>query len=676
MSLRKPFKLIFTVLLVFCVTLTCISDAAFSSVSSALNPQYALSTRPDESFYVSARLDDLSGILQEVFSQTNVDLAASLMSRGDAENFRIAATFASQIPAKSIAFVLGFEKATEVPFFQLAISMPDSARPELDRVARGEATMVDIVTLLMGKAGLVFASVFTDTDVEWGPKGAYYTLGPAETPVLAAREGLLLISLSPGDLEASIGAIENETNRLALKRRFDTPDYCFTHIDVPTLSTIILDDDDFAYKVFLSSFKAPLNMEVAFDSRPEKFTVSSWVNIAESLIEIKDGFTKPAVGANLFLAGEGKLFSAFAFPTSFKASDLRVYPDLYRGWISFIRELATKGITEKNVEDLLTGTFSFVLGNESSIMGRRAPGGYIALSGQNGAARKILARITGDTEIMRALPFTLTPLKADKWDLLFEADPSMSPVPVILGVSGETLLLGLVDPDGLDMKPELPLEAERLFKEPLIAGGFIDAAAIWKWFRMEISDEYSPLATAMDLARLDELKAYVLKNLLNSELSIPFIKIWIPEFETGFTEFTIADVPPEKRILPKLLTITGLASASATDSAEAATIISKLRSMKAASLMFFADHMDEIADGKMTLEINHLLVYMDTEHIDNAYITAVEGEYWWVGYDLKTAGKSQGVRERLKSRAQVGLFGEKSQNAPYSGEDIVWMMAK
>ena len=113
----------------------------------------------------------------------------------------------------------------------------------------------------------------------------------------------------------------------------------------------------------------------------------------------------------------------------------------------------------------------------------------------------------------------------------------------------------------------------------------------------------------------------------------------------------------------------------------ASYIVSNLRSLRAACLMFSALHMDEIEikEGKATLDVESLEPYMDIPVKHDIHIVMLDGETWWVGYNLEAAGTPREVRERLMARASaVGLQRERdnSSNAVYVGGDIVWMLAR
>jgi hypothetical protein len=122
------------------------------------------------------------------------------------------------------------------------------------------------------------------------------------------------------------------------------------------------------------------------------------------------------------------------------------------------------------------------------------------------------------------------------------------------------------------------------------------------------------------------------------------------------------------------------------------TIVSDLRALAAASLMYYGDSGDVQLSGNE----NHLALLLPifgdastrfTQPGDYAF--RVTGDVWWVGYDLRLRyEKRPGVRERLAGRAQElgGLFGSPSIDVtPVSADaahlykadmDAVWMMAR
>jgi hypothetical protein len=110
---------------------------------------------------------------------------------------------------------------------------------------------------------------------------------------------------------------------------------------------------------------------------------------------------------------------------------------------------------------------------------------------------------------------------------------------------------------------------------------------------------------------------------------------------------------------------------------EAANIISNLRSLQAASLMFYADSMDVTNTLPTNVNlIKHLKPYIDTpEKYDSGYyiLAILDGE-WWGGIDLAIVGGKRRIKEQLKTTARsVGLFGGPSLNAGgYVDQDIVW----
>jgi len=126
-----------------------------------------------------------------------------------------------------------------------------------------------------------------------------------------------------------------------------------------------------------------------------------------------------------------------------------------------------------------------------------------------------------------------------------------------------------------------------------------------------------------------------------------------------------------------------LSSGSATASAEASNVISDLRSLKAASLMLYADSMDLFnAATRPTLIVAYLTRYMDNPQKFNSgnykFVssgTDTTGIKWWVGFDL--AGKSKEMRDKLVGKAgSVGLYSSTAYAAFTAADATVYMVAR
>jgi general secretion pathway protein G len=105
-----------------------------------------------------------------------------------------------------------------------------------------------------------------------------------------------------------------------------------------------------------------------------------------------------------------------------------------------------------------------------------------------------------------------------------------------------------------------------------------------------------------------------------------------------------------------------LVAGSGTDKAEATKVVSDLRGLKAAALMYYADNPNSIVSGDV--DIDKLKKYMD-RNIDVAdyefSVGTVSGDAeggWFVG-QLKS--KTAGVKDKLKAMAiETGLLKNKS----------------
>ena len=534
--LKRSFKVIFAVMFVFVV----------SSAALALPPQDAISARSAESLYAVLSIGDLSGLLNEIFSDENIGMVKPLLNQEQVQSVMFAAGFAKQISVKSVLIAAGITSDTD-PFVQAAITIPESDYDKLGKVHDGSATGADIAALIFGENGMTFAEEFGFIpEVHKDPNGVFYTF---QILAFAARDNLLLITSSMNELDNSLEALHNKDKRLSFKSRFDSPNFLYLHMDANMTAALAKQlvgttlDVDAIDKLY----KAPLEIELALSSKPGSVLFSAAANIMDSLADsARFKNLKPVRGANIFMAGAGKILLAFAAPFTFNAADLKANPEFADSWSNFVNQLKMINITEDDIEDLLNSSVSIAFGCDASIMGASVPGGYIALSGRDGAAARIYGKIMNDKELMKSAP--LLALKAEGWDSAYTADPAALPASLVSGVKKDTLFIGLINPDTLTNTPEVPPSVAVMLEKPLVSAGFIDVAEIWAKLRQETANPDSYLSKT-----LEEPFKSILNVILTADPSVPLVKIWLPELETVFMEFSVVDVPEEKRLLPILI---------------------------------------------------------------------------------------------------------------------------
>ena len=129
-----------------------------------------------------------------------------------------------------------------------------------------------------------------------------------------------------------------------------------------------------------------------------------------------------------------------------------------------------------------------------------------------------------------------------------------------------------------------------------------------------------------------------------------------------------------------------LSSGAATDMAEASNIVSDLYGLKTACLLFLLDSMDEVVGPEFFPNITMLARYIDNSarfREGGSYTIGVGGDgRWYVGFNLETANKSDGVAKRLAGRARsVGLLQSMDLGNFFTAETseesmMVWMVAR
>ena len=517
-------------------------------------PQEALSKRSPKAIYMALNIDDLGGLVRYVLSSENIDLFAPLMDEKTLEGARMISAAVSKMPVGTAALAAGTDENL-VPFLQLALALPAELHPKLDLVESGQAKAEDIVSLLLGDGALVFAPLL-ESELRKGDQG-FYSLKDGAV-VLTARSGLLLMGLSAGDLEASLKALADREERLPLNRRLEAKNLSLLHLDFATMLHIAESQrskdeasekpfDEIDANALGAYFKAPLEIEYGYEKTPEHFLVSVAANAEEALSSAyleRLAEIKPEAGGALFLTGAGRPLFALGSKWSFKGSDLAVYPEVANLWKEGIGLLAQYGISEAEVENLLSGSFSLVCGGSAFVEGLKTPGAYLALTGREGAAASVFKKITGNKEFASQL----VPVEVKGWESVLQVDPALLPLPVLLGVKGETLLLGLQDVASLNAAPELSAELRSLLEKSSMSTSFFDFKAIGAALSNILKDEKSSLPGLLPSETLP-----LLKGVLGAELSVPFVGIWAPQSDRAFAEGLLVEVPAGKGLMAEIV---------------------------------------------------------------------------------------------------------------------------
>jgi hypothetical protein len=153
------------------------------------------------------------------------------------------------------------------------------------------------------------------------------------------------------------------------------------------------------------------------------------------------------------------------------------------------------------------------------------------------------------------------------------------------------------------------------------------------------------------------------------------------------------DLPEEKRrgflfgialccipLFLLLIFVTLSPSGCASASPEAANIISELRNLKAAAMMYRKDHPDALSSlSENENHITLLLPYFDNpekySEKHGSYVYRIENGAGWAGYNV--SDRTSGLREKLEGKAQsTGLFGSLSVDEPPASCDITHIYKK
>ena len=190
-----------------------------------------------------------------------------------------------------------------------------------------------------------------------------------------------------------------------MKRRFEAGNFAFLHLD-PDLADAIgkaraSEEGDVTWteedsKALRETFRAPLDLEVAFEGFKDRFLVSMGANVEEAMA--KDYLANwegvgPVSGGRILPLGEGSPLIAGGGYLSSQALDSN--PRLKALWGSAVEAFKRIGVTEPEARGLMNGDFSLSVGGNISLKGligleTKLPGIFVTLTRSNGAAAAFL----------------------------------------------------------------------------------------------------------------------------------------------------------------------------------------------------------------------------------------------------------------------------------------------
>jgi len=137
-----------------------------------------------------------------------------------------------------------------------------------------------------------------------------------------------------------------------------------------------------------------------------------------------------------------------------------------------------------------------------------------------------------------------------------------------------------------------------------------------------------------------------------------------------------------------LLFFAAIMSGGSHNSAEASNIVSNLRTLQSASLMFYEDSREfihEIPRNVNILEYLTRYTFNPEAPVWSNYMFIIRDDYWWVGFNLRRARTRSHIRTRLLNRRGIGLFGTSLPEPPpstYDGylfnerDDFIWLIVR
>ena len=422
----------------------------------------ALPPWPDNALYGVVHLDRPDAILQRVVSSFLYRSAAAY-----APEMGMLTGWLGNMPVTSLSIAAG---QTEKGYsLQGAATFTEGKKELLAKLAQGKGEEGDFDALvdspLPGQLLLV------------PDQGANYALinGGVAFVLLTVEKEMVLFGFSPEDLAAAREALQNETKRMKVDRALPQGSFFRFH-DNGMVATQLQAESTGALKAPEGSLSA----EIGFEMTDRGFDLSVFTNFAKVFgVAEEDGAFHPIPIEDRVLLGGGKPWFSVIGQSFFKKSHIQALRDSAAAGdedsVEIVKLLdAAKqfGIDDDAILSILK-TVGIVLGGQTRAFGNTLPGGYFYLSGKKEDVALLLPLMEMAAK-ESGMPFE--PLALPGWTALYVIK---DPGDFVMGIREGTIVIGLLNPEGLSVAPELSARMKTLYEETDLYGFFnLDLSAL------------------------------------------------------------------------------------------------------------------------------------------------------------------------------------------------------
>ncbi len=514
---------------------------AVCSPAVAQTPSDALTKRSDSGIYSAIHVQDLGSFLAWLCSKENLNIISKFSNGGlDAVTAEILYSALSNIQVADSAFIAGNETGKPADFFiQAAFTLKAGNDELIQKFASGQADGLDAAKLLIGDNPLntILASMLKvefDAGVYKIDNVVYLGVTP---------EKMFLLASSKDELNKSLNAIGGKDRFLeSFARKFNSKDFLFAHLDYKAVQK--LDENDKDLEKVAKYFDEPLNIELGFDTLPDKFVVNMFSNFKAALADEYAGKIKnvqPVKGGYMNLDAVGGSESPLLLFSGIINTDALKDEDFFKDFIKELRFVRSFGITEDDLIKLLNGAFTFAINDSVPFQGFKIPAFFVSQTNEN--APSVFKKLAG------VKYFNELKDNHSAWEKLLQLDNSISPISCLIGNTENNLGLAISEASSLNAKPVLKPALQKIADQDSTGLIWLDFEGVQKW--LNDNGAIQSLALLAMLGGLGE-QFGAFTEVINAKFSVPYFAFTSKGDDTAKLEFGLSDVEAGQGFLSKL----------------------------------------------------------------------------------------------------------------------------